>query len=145
MPFDSAGVYTPPNGATNAFAGQIIASATWNALFADIASALTKCGQNQLIQAPRIISAVGNITVSTTDRIIIIQASVPIITLPASITKLNPVTIVGGAVGIFSTFNSTLTPNGSEKIDGLTPNPVLQGDFQAITLVPIAFGWIIAG
>ena len=32
------GVYTPPSGAENAFPGQVIASATWNAIFTDIAN-----------------------------------------------------------------------------------------------------------
>lgn len=40
----TAGVYTPPTGAENAFAGKTIASATWNAIFIDIASALSTCG-----------------------------------------------------------------------------------------------------
>jgi len=37
MPF-ALGVYTPASGAENAFPGQVIASATWNAIFTDIAA-----------------------------------------------------------------------------------------------------------
>ena len=34
----SAVTYVPPNGAENAFAGQTIASATWNAIFTDLSN-----------------------------------------------------------------------------------------------------------
>jgi len=45
MPFNSSGVYTPASGATTAFPGQVIASATWNAIFTDISNALTDLAQ----------------------------------------------------------------------------------------------------
>lgn len=45
MPFAADGTYTPPNGAENAFAGQTIASATWNAIFTDLSTALTLLGK----------------------------------------------------------------------------------------------------
>lgn len=141
MPFDPAtGIYSPPTGAENAFAGKVIASATWNAIFTDIAAALTELGQSQIILTPRSIVAPGDITVAITDRIILIGASVPNINLPASATKLSPVTIIGNAAGFFSVHNSTLVPNGAETIDGLAPNPVLTGDFQSMTLLPLAAG-----
>ena len=41
------GVYTPPNGAENAFPGEVIASATWNSIFTDLSGALTFLGQQQ--------------------------------------------------------------------------------------------------
>jgi len=40
MPF-SGNLYTPPNGATNAAPGQVLQSAVWDAIFTDLASALT--------------------------------------------------------------------------------------------------------
>ncbi len=39
------GVYTPPTGAENAAAGQVIRSATWNTVHIDISAALTTIGQ----------------------------------------------------------------------------------------------------
>lgn len=46
MPFNfSTGVYTAPNGATNAVTGQIIQSAVWNTIHTDLASALTSVGE----------------------------------------------------------------------------------------------------
>jgi hypothetical protein len=41
MPYNSDGSFTLPTGATNAFAGQTIASATWNSVFTDIQNALS--------------------------------------------------------------------------------------------------------
>lgn len=48
MGFAADGTYTPPNGAENAFAGQTIASATWNAIFTDLSTALTLLGKGPL-------------------------------------------------------------------------------------------------
>jgi hypothetical protein len=74
----------------------------------------------------------------------VIEANVPTITLPASATKLNPVTIIGNASGIFSVHNAVFAPNGSEKIDGLSTPPSLTTDYQSITLLPLAAGgWLI--
>jgi hypothetical protein len=41
MPFDATGLYVPTSGAETAFPGQVIASATWNAINTDYANALT--------------------------------------------------------------------------------------------------------
>ena len=145
MPFNpQTGIYTPPNGAENAFPGEVIASATWNSIFTDIAEALTQLGQQQVVYNPRIINASGVVSVAVADRLILIEASVPNILLPPGATKLNPVTIIGNAAGIFSITNATLTPSGSEKIDGLALNPVLTNDYQSITLLPLAAGGYVA-
>jgi hypothetical protein len=144
MPFDSTGTYTPASGATTAVPGEVIASATWNAIFTDIAAALTQLGQSTSVQTPRIITSPGSITVAVTDTVILIQASVPNINLPASATKTSPVTIIGNAAGIFGTNNSTLVPSGAEMINGLAVNPVLATDHQSLTLQPLAAGgWAI--
>jgi len=44
MPFNAAGVYTNVAGATTAFPGQVIASATWNSIHTDVGTALTTLG-----------------------------------------------------------------------------------------------------
>ncbi len=41
MPYNSDGSFTLPGGSTNAFAGQTIASATWNGTFTDIQTGLS--------------------------------------------------------------------------------------------------------
>lgn len=140
MPFNSAtGVYTPPNGAENAFPGEVIASATWNAVFTDIAAALTQLGQSQIIITPRTISSSGNFTVSVGDRIILVQVSTPSIFLPSGSVKLCPVTIIGDSGSVFGSNNAVLVPSGSEKIDNLS-SVTLTGNYQAITLLPLTGG-----
>ncbi len=139
----STGVYTPPNGAENAFPGEVIASATWNAIFTDISNALTQLGQQQLVYSPRIISTPGTFTVAVNDRVILVEASAGTIVFPASATKVNPVTIIGGASTIFGSANAILLPNGAEKIDGLA-SVTLTGNYQSITLLPLAAGgWLV--
>lgn len=51
MPFNSAGTYTQVTGAITAVAGQTIQSAVWNAIHADIGTALTQAMQ-QMISSP---------------------------------------------------------------------------------------------
>lgn len=144
MAFNPAtGIYTPPNGATNAFPGEVIASATWNAVFTDIATALTQLGQQQIVYNPRIITLPGTFTVGLLDRIILVEAPAGTIVLPASASKLNPVTIIGGTGTIFGSNNAILTPNGSEHIDGMAL-VTLTGNYQTATLLPLAAGgWLI--
>jgi hypothetical protein len=136
-------VYSPPNGAENAFPGEIIASATWNAIFTDISNALTQLGQQQLVYSPRIISTPGTFTVAVNDRVVLVEAAAGTIVLPASATKVNPVTIIGGSSTIFGSANAILLPNGAEKIDGLD-STTLTGNYQSITLLPLAAGgWLV--
>lgn len=45
MPYSSSGAYTAATGATTAFSGQVIASATWNAIFTDLQTALSAAAQ----------------------------------------------------------------------------------------------------
>lgn len=146
MPFDpNTGIYTPPNGATDAFPGQIIASATWNSIFSDIATALTELGQQQTntVLKPRIISVFGAFTVSSTDRIILVDNPAGTIYLPAAANKVNPVTIIGNSSTIFGSANSLILPNGAETISGLLMT-TLTANYQAITLLPLpGGGWLM--
>lgn len=139
MPFDATGTYTPPTGAENAFPGKIIASATWNAIFIDIAAALTLLGQQSPVQAPRVITSTGNITVAATDFVIEIQASVPQIQLPASSLKSYPVRIIGAATGIFSSHNSQILPSGGQTLSGAA-SLTLTTDYQTVELYPLSTG-----
>lgn len=143
MPYNTAtGVFTPVNGAENAFPGEVIASATWNAIFTDIANALTQLGQGQITYLPRSITVAGNATIATNDRLVLIQANVGTLSLPSAATKLNAVTIIGNSVGIFSSHNMIVNAAGAEKIDNLT-GFTLTTDYQSITLLPLTGGgWV---
>ncbi len=138
MPFDAFGVFTNVAGATTAQAGDVIRSATWDNIHTDYAQAFTQLGQ-QSIQAPRYVTAAGNVQVTVNDSVVVIQAAAAIINLPAGATRTAPVTIVGGAVGIFSASNSVITPVGGDTISGLA-TVTLTSDYQSITLLPLTAG-----
>lgn len=57
MPF-SGNTYTPPTGSENAAAGQVVQSAVWNAIFTDLASALTQV-MNQFNAGPVSLAGTG--------------------------------------------------------------------------------------
>ncbi len=83
MPFNAAGVYTPPSGATDAAPGDIIRSSTWNDIFDDISTALSEVGNIVVQQKPGsliYVTASVNFNSSNTD------TEIPI-TLPTSFTR----------------------------------------------------------
>lgn len=139
MPFNSSGVYTAPAGATTAAPGQVIRSTTWNSIFTDISTALTQLGQQSWVAAPRVISVAGNITIAAADAVVLIQATVGTITMPACATKQGPVRIFGAASGFFGTAGSVILFNGTEKADGLG-TITLGNDYQSIGLQPLSSG-----
>ena len=138
MPYNADGTFTPVPGAITAQAGDVIRSSTWDNINTDYQVSFTTLGR-QIVQAARVISAAGNLQITTTDSRVIIQAGAPVINLPASSTRTFPVTIMGGAVGIFSANPSVLTPNGTETISGQA-TVTLSSDFQVITLWPLPSG-----
>ncbi len=150
MPYDSLGVYTPPDGAENAFPGKVIASAAWNAIFTDIAAALTLLGQGGgALTEPTIKTAAGPFTITTETYIALNKAapSATGFTLPAVATRANqPLRVVdwAGNAG-----DITFTPNGAETIDGLATWVVTStgghGLGGSITLAPSVTlnGWVV--
>jgi hypothetical protein len=138
MPFNADGSFTPVTGATTAQAGDVIRSSTWDSINTDYATAFSAIGR-QLLAAPRVITVTGNITATTLDFIILIQTSVPILNLPASSTRTFPLKIMGGATGVFSVNTCVLTPNGADKISGLS-TVTLNVDYQVVTLYPLSSG-----
>jgi len=140
MPFNTTtGVYTPPTGAEDATPGAVIRSATWNTIFTDISTALTQLGEASWLQAPRVISSPGNITVAATDNVIMVQANVGTIVLPACATKQGPVRIMGAASGNFGTNNCVVIPNGVETLSGLG-SLVLRTNYQVASFYPMSSG-----
>ncbi len=137
MPFGATGVYTPPSGATTAAAGDIIRSATWNSIHSDLSTAI-----NILSWGTRRTASTGSFSVAAGDAFILVTANAPAITLPLASTKTCPVLIVGGAAGIFSVNNSTVSPTAPDTISGLA-SIVLSSDFQILELIPLASGGYI--
>jgi hypothetical protein len=56
----NVGVYTSPSGAETAFAGQVIASATWNSINTDYATALNQIGYPSGVGNPRVVVSLSN-------------------------------------------------------------------------------------
>jgi len=81
MPFDNSGNYTPPAGATSAAPGQVIASATWNSIHSDLATALTTLGQCNAINNVNTTQGATIANTSETDLITI--------ALPANLLDVN--------------------------------------------------------
>ena len=138
-------MYTASAGATSAFPGEVIASATWNSVFADIQAALTQLGQQQLyaVNAPRVITSYSAFTVNPADRVVLIEAAVGTVFLPAAATKLNPVTIIGAISTIFGSGNAVLLPTSPELVNSFA-RYTMTSNFQSLTLLPLAGGgWVI--
>lgn len=118
MPFNGDGNYTPPSGATTAAPGDIIASATWNAIFTDISDALTLLGQVALTE-PLILTTAGPFTI-TTETYVALNKGAPSITSivlpPVADRNRQPLKVVdwAGNAG-----DITFTPDGAETIEGL--------------------------
>ena len=139
MPFNSQGIYSPASGATTAFPGQVIASATWNGINADYTTALTSLGERSWVNGPRVISSPGSFTIVTTDTNIFVQTSAPTITLPLSSTKTSPVRVMGAATSIFSGHNSVIVTTSSDKLSGQS-TMTLTLDYQIATFYPLPSG-----
>ena|SRR5882672_515405 len=142
MPFNISGIYTPPSGAESAFPGQVIASATWNAIFTDISSALSLLGEVFLAE-PTIKTTAGPFVVTNELMYILNKAapSITAITLPAVATRNQQWLMIvdwGGNAG-----DITLTPAGGQTIQGQATWII--GSGGKIILVPSTSlsGWIV--
>ena len=147
MPFSSEGVYTPPNGSENAVPGQIIASATWNAIHTDIAAAITALAGATL----RTILTGTTVNVTVSDFVILMKQAAPApttINLPASATFQNGELLIKDIAGAAFANNLTITPNGVERIDGLATY-VIGINYGMVRLRPIPSavgnGWYVVG
>ncbi len=148
MPFDNAGLYTPVSGAVDAFPGQVIASATWNAINQDVADALTLLGQLGLAE-PTIKTTAGPFTI-TTETYIALNKGAPSVTsivLPAVATRNEQALRVVDWAG--NAGNITFTPHGAETIEGLATWVLVSsggaGLGGKITLKPSTSlsGWVV--
>lgn len=140
MPFNASGVYTPAAGATTAAPGDVIRSATWNAIFTDISSALTLLGQ-QLYRVT-LVTATPYVPLSTDAFLEVNFAGAVAINLPTAASRAGYPLKIKDISGVAHTNNITITPNGAETIEGST-SLVIQNDWQGYTLYPITGGWIL--
>jgi hypothetical protein len=140
MPYNSSGLYTPPTGATNAAPGTLIQSAIWNSIFTDISSALTLLGR-QLYGTTNVTST--PYTQLATDTFLLVNkaTAVTVDLLAASAAGGYPITIKDTS-GVAQTNNITITPNGSDTIEGLT-TLVINTAWGGYMLFPVTGGWVL--
>jgi hypothetical protein len=141
MGFNSSGVYTPPIGAENASPGNVIRSAVWNTIFTDLATSLSQLGTQAWVNTPY--NAVGSFTVTAGMAVVLVTASTPTITLPLSVNKQGPVSIVGTASTIFGTAKSVLVGTAGETISGAATY-TLSTNYGVTILYPLSAGGYIA-
>src|SRR5438270_790072 len=116
MPFDLLGVFTPPDGSENAFPGQVIRSAVWNATFVDIATALTLLGK-QLYGSTAV--TITPYVPLVTDALLLVNDAAPVaINLPTAASRAGYPLTIKDKSGAAHTNNITITPNGAETIEG---------------------------
>lgn len=123
----STGVYTAATGATTATAGQTIASATWNSIFTDLATALSQVGQG-FKTAPVTYTAASN-SLGTGDCSVIINA-----TISSTVTFQAAASYIGRSITIKST--------GTGAVTSATANVVpLAGGAASTSLLSGAGKW----
>lgn len=139
MSYNNQGIYTPATGATVAAPGQVIASATWNSIHADLSTALTNVGQMNWVNNPRVISSSGNFTITTTDAWVFVKVPAGTITMPLSSSRTYPVKIMGATSSIFSPNTSLIISAGSDTFNGLG-TVTLSTANQVATFYPLTSG-----
>jgi PPE-repeat protein len=142
MPFNtSTGIYTPPSGATTAAPGDLIKSATWDAIFTDLSSALTLLGQ-QLYGTTPVTSSSPYVPVATDTFVLIAVAGAYTVNLPTGASRIGYPLIIKDGTGTANTNNITINANGSDTIEGHA-SVVINASYGAYFLYPVSGGWII--
>lgn len=140
MPFDSAGVYTPAAGATTAAPGDIIRSATWNAIFTDISDALTLLGE-QVYGSTSVTSAT-YVPVANDTFLLVNRAGAVTINLPAAADRGGYPLVIKDVSGAADVNNILLNPDGAETIEGAADLSIVAA-YGGYEIYPITGGWIL--
>lgn len=140
MPFDSSGTYTPASGATTAAPGDIIRSATWNAIFEDISDALTLLGE-QLYNTTSVIAS-PYVPVATDAFLLVNFAGAVAINLPSAASRGGFPLAIKDISGAAHTNNITINRDGTDTIEGAT-SIVIDADWGGWHLYPVTGGWVL--
>ena len=140
MPFNAQGVYTPASGATTAVPGQLIQSAVWNGIFADLTSSLTFLGQ-QLYGSTQLTST-PYVPVTTDTFLQVNFAGAVTINLPTAASRNGYPLAIKDVSGAANTNNITINRNGGDLIEGLT-SIVINVAWGEFKLWPVTGGWIL--
>lgn len=140
MPFNSLGSYTPPAGATTAAPGDVIRSATWNAIFTDIASALTLLGE-QLYGVTEV-TTTPYVPLATDTLLLMNVAGPSVINLTLAASRLGYPLVIKDVSRVASTNNITINATGLDAIDGLL-SITINADSGAYKIFPTTNNWLI--
>lgn len=139
MPFDpTTGIYTPPDGAENAFPGETIRSATWNAIFTDISEALSQIGPS-IFDTPTNVTGAAYTVTATDTYIRVNHAGAVAIQLGDADARANLKLRVKDVSGAAGSNPITMTRLGSDTIDGQTTLQIL-ADWGTWELLPLNGG-----
>lgn len=141
MPFNtSTGVYTPASGALTAAPGDVIRSATWNAIFLDITNSLTLLGEQ--LYGTTSVTAATYVPVAADSLLLVNRAGVVAVNLPLASSRSGFPLAIKDISGAAQTNNITINRNTTDTIEGLTSITidVAYGGYQ---LIPVTGGWII--
>lgn len=140
MPFNSLGVYTPASGALTAAPGTVIQSAVWNAIFADITSALTLLGE-QLYGTTSVVAAT-YVPVSTDSFLLVNRAGAVTINLPTAASRSGYPLIIKDISGAADANNITINRNSTDTIEGATVLTI-NAQYGGYWLYPVTGGWVL--
>ena len=133
MPFNPVTrIYTPAPGAETAVPGEVIASATWNAVFTDISNALTQLGQGTVTYPQRSITAAGGLPIVSSDVVISFNNAGDLTpTIPLASSRAGVPLTLNNVVG---SHTQTLTRTSPDTFNGNTTINLVAG--ATITLAP---------
>jgi hypothetical protein len=140
MPFDADGVYTPASGATTAAPGDVIRSATWNAIFEDISDALSLLGE-QLYNTTTV-SASPYVPLATDAFLLVNVAGAVAINLPSAASRNGFPLAIKDISGNAHTNTITINRDGTDTIEGAT-SITITSDWGGWHLYPVTGGWIL--
>jgi hypothetical protein len=140
MPFNSSGVYTPATGATTAAPGDVIRSATWNAIFQDITDALTLLGE-QLYHVTSV-TATPYVPVAADAFLAVNVAGAAVVNLPSAASRSGFPLAIKDISGNANTNNITINRNGTDTIEGAT-SIVINSSWGGWNLYPVTGGWVL--
>lgn len=136
----TTGVYTAATGATNAAAGDVIRSSTWNSIFTDIQTALTLLGQQLYNQTS--VTASPYAPAATDTLALVNVAGAVTVNLPAASGRSGYPITIKDISGNAATNNITINRNGADTIEGKT-SIVINNNYGFFKLIPITGGWIV--
>lgn len=140
MPYNfTTGVYTPPDGATDAFPGETIRSATWNSIFSDISTALSQLGP-AVFTVPTSVTGASYTVLATDTYLRVNRSGAVAVNLGLASARAGLKLRVKDVSGAASSNNITINRASPDTIDGANTLQIL-ADYGTWELIPRTGGW----